>query len=468
LINLKKMSDEEEEPFQSIFEKWEKTEKTRFGGTDLSLYTRRYLNYQQKYVNKIMVFGSPFSRHAFLVSKNDNKLYAFGDNKDGQLGISRNYKKTNELMEVLTIERKPIKKVCCGDNFSIIHLVNRTVLVCGSNGVGQIGSGNKYIKDGVGVPVEITVGENVEIEDVFVGWRHAVFITKNMKVYTCGLNSYGQLGVGHKRNLFTATKVSIKEDIFSAACGSNFTFFISTKGIVYGTGFTYALGFEKKHKDRMLLVPTKIKSLSKMDLVQLTCGSYHTVVLTYENKVYSFGQYTRGALGIYPDITGYEIEMEDYGPPTTYVYKPKFVNELEKEKILSIQCGGSHTLFETQNKVFGTGSNRSGQLPTKKYTYFSHDSINLPEMVGPLPFKYINTDVQILALEDTTLFFTKKELYGCGSGEYGELLTLKKSKEIKKLTNVEVKKVPKEEKKEKKERFDFLKSEKEGTTLGLF
>jgi alpha-tubulin suppressor-like RCC1 family protein len=474
VLDVETDTDSDEEEFQSVFDKWKikETEKIgmRFAGKKLSVYTKRYLNYQRKHVNKLMVFGSPFSSHVFLVKKKDNKLYAFGKNMHGQLGITNvnQYKwitKVNvpTLVVDINFRGKRIKKVCCGDSFSIIHLVDRTLLVCGSNKYGQIGTGKKYREHlgGASFPVKLSVkdeNENVvKIEDVFVGLYHTIFITENMEAYGCGLNDDAQLGVGYTLNLITARKITIKEKVFSATCGGNFTFFISVNGTIYGTGSSILLGIgeKKAHNIPITRVPTKIPSLSSLNLVQISCGYNHTVVLTGKNEVYSFGEYPPGALGVRPDRT-------EVGKAKEYVFNPKHVKELKGEKILSINCGDSHTLFNTKYFIFGTGSNHFGQLSIKDRT-----SVKLP-IKFKLPFNYKNTNVQILALEHTTLFFTEKEVYGCGSGEYGNLLTLgpypRSQKTIVKLINIKVKKSPKEEEmEERKERLELV--TEEGKTL---
>lgn len=84
---------------------------------------------------------------------------------------------------------------------------------------------------------------------------------------------------------------------------------------------------------------------------QVVCGNRHTVALTYDNHVYSFGDNTVGQLGI--------------NHMSTSRNPPQLVKCLSGT-IKSIACGSSHTMILTSETVYGCGSNDYGQLGHEK------------------------------------------------------------------------------------------------------
>jgi alpha-tubulin suppressor-like RCC1 family protein len=107
----------------------------------------------------------------FNFSEN-GKLFSFGDNRSGQLGIGEYYKSTNVPVELKFF--KSLKEIVCGDEFSFA--------LCGIS---------KFI----------SLQEN--------------------KVFSWGRNSYGQLGLGDTNNRYNPTKVDFFDGkkIIQIACG---------------------------------------------------------------------------------------------------------------------------------------------------------------------------------------------------------------------------------------------------------
>ena len=70
----------------------------------------------------------------------EGKIYCFGWNLSGQLGIG-NKEKQNKPVDLM--ERKEIKEIACGEEHTMILKTNGDLLVCGSNLDGQLGIGEK-------------------------------------------------------------------------------------------------------------------------------------------------------------------------------------------------------------------------------------------------------------------------------------------------------------------------------------
>ncbi|CAB3377166.1 Hypothetical predicted protein [Cloeon dipterum] len=128
----------------------------------------------------------------------------------------------------------------------------------------------------------------------------AIYVTKDDEVFGFGRNEFGFLGTGDKQSRTEHTKIeqlcgqNIREFQFSDC-----TFFaISATDSVcaWGSNGFGQLGLGTK-KDTW--IPTKIEGiLGTKRVVQVTCSNYHTLVLTSDKEVFSFGRNEFGQLGL--------------------------------------------------------------------------------------------------------------------------------------------------------------------------
>lgn len=95
-------------------------------------------------------------------------------------------------------------------------------------------------------------------------------------------------------------------------------------------------------------MPREDEGSPKGLVVQISCGLNHTLALTDEGEVYSWGQGLHGALG-----TGNKRDA----------FAPKWVTEYLDEPIAQVSAGGSHsTLVTISGSVYLCGDNSKGQL----------------------------------------------------------------------------------------------------------
>ncbi len=75
-----------------------------------------------------------------MALSNDNKLYAWGENRSNQLGFRRCTRKG--IILVRRVESLRIKKVVCGGNQTFIITADDIIYAWGSNTNGQLGLGD--------------------------------------------------------------------------------------------------------------------------------------------------------------------------------------------------------------------------------------------------------------------------------------------------------------------------------------
>lgn len=200
-----------------------------------------------------------------------------------------------------------VKNVSCSEENTLLITDKGEIVLCGSNKLGQAGiiqgdleenSNDDYFPEFVIVP-RLSMIYKVCITSVACGSHHILAINSDMKVLAWGANSYGQLGIGT---------------------------------------FSY---FEKS--------PQMIKSLKDTKVEMVSAGRSHSMILSKEKKVYSFGSAEHGKLGV------------GYLKPTIMNSNPIEIKELSN--IFHIDCGDSHSLaIRTDKVLFTWGQGWNGQL----------------------------------------------------------------------------------------------------------
>ena len=117
------------------------------------------------------------------------------------------------------------------------------------------------------------------------------------------------------------------------------------------------------------LEPKPLHQLAGLRIIQIDCGERHCAALDQNGDLYTWGnvsaQYNKGQLG---HGTAKKVDQ------------PTRVKDLESQRVVRVACGGYHTIVLTQdNKLFGFGSNQSGECGTgKPQDIFKPTLIDIP------------------------------------------------------------------------------------------
>lgn len=182
---------------------------------------------------------------------------------------------------------------------------------------------------------------------------HVVFKnTDPTDVYTWGDNTNFTLGHGSQNSkhhpelvdLFSRSGVYIKQVVL---CKFH-SVFLSQKGQVYTCG--HGPGGRLGHGDEQTcLVPRLVEGLSSHNCSQIAAAKDHTVVLTDDGCVYTFGLNVFHQLGIIPP------------PSNCNVPRQIQAKHLKGRTIIGVAAGRFHTVLWTKDAVYTMGLN-GGQL----------------------------------------------------------------------------------------------------------
>ncbi|XP_054264750.1 X-linked retinitis pigmentosa GTPase regulator-like [Macrosteles quadrilineatus] len=293
------------------------------------------------------------------------------------------------------IKNDPIVDVDCGDEHTAVVCQNGRVFVFGSNEWGQLGLGHKSV---VAKPSCIKSLKPEQATHVACGRAHTLISTASGKLFVCGSNSDGQLGVGDTTDRDVPTVIDgVEGTIEQLSAGCLHSAVLNSKGevFVWGSNSDGQLGLGEDVKS--VLTPTRLHL--KDSVAKISCGYYHTVLLTEEGQVYVCGEGEGGKLGL--GVT------ESVRVPT--------VVSLDAWPI-SITAGGNHTfVVAVDGKVYGWGSNLSGQLGLST----NQSEVNVPTLIDSLADKVIK---EVACGESHTAFVTELgELFTCGETRHGKL-----------------------------------------------
>ena len=338
----------------------------------------------------------------------DGVVYSFGKNSSGQLGLG--YKNAKVSIPRTNPNLPKIKQFSCGSNFTICVDYEGFAWSFGHNHSGQLGSGSTFICK---IPHKIL---NIPpVHSVACGHKHSVIITNDSNLWSCGNNQYGQLGLGNQNDQHYFQETSFF-NILRVSLGVWHSLFQNYNGEIISCGYNndgeVGLG-QFKHPQ---ITPTLIPNLPP-NIVQFICGSYHTLFLDSEGNVFSVGYNYYGQLGLGHNIRKNTLTRICNIPPirviscvdsssflidfdgnvwsfgentkgilghgdTTNRNVPTIIENLKDIQTISYGCTGQHVLIkDSQNKIYVTGSNSSGQLGKE-----NTESILIPEEMDPKYF----------------------------------------------------------------------------------
>ncbi|KAH6765931.1 Regulator of chromosome condensation family with FYVE zinc finger domain-containing protein [Perilla frutescens var. hirtella] len=287
-------------------------------------------------------------------------------------------------------------------------------------GDGVIGGGLHRVGSSLGVKMDALLPKALEsavvldVQNIACGGRHSAIVTKQGEIFSWGEELGGRLGHGVDADVLHPKLIDAlsNTNIELVACGEYHSCAVTLSGDLYtwGDGHFGLLGHgnEVSH-----WVPKRVNGpLEGIHVSSISCGPWHTAVVTSAGQLFTFGDGTFAVLG--------------HGDRVS-VSKPREVESLKGLRTVRAACGVWHTAAVVEVMVGSSSSSNcsSGKL----FTWGDGDKGRLGH--GDKESKLVPTCVAALVEPNfcqvacghslTVALTTSGHVYAMGSPVYGQL-----------------------------------------------
>lgn len=275
----------------------------------------------------------------------EGKVFAWGDNSFGQLGLGAPKSSRPHGVPARVDKLVNARSLFCGGHHSFVVLQDQSVLAAGSNIAGQLGLGDRIdrtVFERIVFFRTLMAAKNAHLNseiELACGNYHSLALCGQC-VYSWGNGDDGRLGHGAAmlESCLQPTVIAAFDGvpIKSIACGGSHSGAIAAQTFdvyLWGNGQYGQLGHGLQRNRR---VPTKVRLLQGKHAVQLAFGEWHSLALCADSSVYAWGFGEEGQLGL-PD--------EDTKSKTLarVVTLPTIVYSLSGTGATMVRCGSAHS-----------------------------------------------------------------------------------------------------------------------------
>ena len=227
------------------------------------------------------------------------------------------------------------------------------------------------------------------------GYEHTITLSDDGVAHSFGKNLKGQLGLGHNNDISLPTPIPNLPQINMISCGEDFTVCVDHEGFIWSFGQNIFGQLGTGNKTRFN-VPQKLV-VTIPPVVSVSCGLNHTLTITNDDHLWSWGKNRHGQLG--------HGDAEDRSSPQ----KTLFSN------ISKISAGYIHSLFQNnKGEIFACGDNEFGHCGLGHF--------NSPQITPSLIPNAPSNTVQFVCGSDHSLFLDLEgNVYSVGYNDMGQL-----------------------------------------------
>jgi alpha-tubulin suppressor-like RCC1 family protein len=226
-----------------------------------------------------------------MVLKEDGRVFGCGTNSSGHLGLGDNSTRLS-FVQVTDISNNAMA-IGCGQSHTLVTKNDGTVWTFGANYKGQLGDNTFTDRN---LPVQ-AVGITNAIAATG-GNAHSLILKGDGTVWAFGNNAQGQLGDGTNTDRRVPTQVPLFAGAAEIACGALFSLVRKSDDTVWAVG-SNGNGQLGNDSTSSTSTPVQVEDSTGniSDILTVSCGFYHSVVLKNDKTVLAFGKNTTGQLG---------------------------------------------------------------------------------------------------------------------------------------------------------------------------
>ena len=314
------------------------------------------LSFKPAFAQKLAAESNSLSSYGIDVSGN---LYTWGYNANGQLGIGNTTDQTTPQKVTFPTGVTGWAAVAGGDYHSLAIGNDGNLYTWGYNGYGQLGIGNTTNQT---TPHKVIFPTGVTgWTAIAAGYAHSLAIGNDGNLYTWGMNSNGQLGIGNTLSpYFTPQKVTFPTGVTGwtdVVSGGLHSLAIGNDGNLYTWGFNAngQLGIGNTTDQTS---PQKVTFPTGVTGWTIVAGGFsHSLAIGNDGNLYNWGMNGYGQLGI--------------GNTTDQTTPQMITFPIGVTGWTAVAGGNRHSLaIGNDNYAYSWGDNSYSQLGTNNTTQY--------------------------------------------------------------------------------------------------
>eukprot|EP00803_Ostreobium_quekettii_P009976 evm.model.scf_2796.2 EVM.evm.TU.scf_2796.2 scf_2796:5567-19194(-) len=276
----------------------------------------------------------------------DGEVFMSGSNDSGQLG-SKTSQTQFVPVHLVALDAQSISHAVVGQLHTLAVTAQGTVVGWGAAEFGQLGLGNHLACQPT--PKTLRVDKSVHFVRAAAGVAHSLALSSCGQIFSCGQGTQGALGHGNEEDQTVLVHLwrMWPIGIVQIDCGDHHSLALSVDGRVFawGRGKYGQLGLGDYNT---VNEPHCVSGLAGISVTQIACGADHSLAVTAQGKVYSWGRGTCGQTGL---------------GATDNTCTPTQIESLQEEYIIQVSAGSSHSLaLARAGSIFAFGNGELGQL----------------------------------------------------------------------------------------------------------